>query len=126
MGVGGYDGFVALAKEVRRAQKAQAERLERRRQQVEERRNRLYATQPIDEGPVDDMACPSCGQRFSFGDNCPDCGDALVCEAMLDAERTVVREHKTLGSYPVLGLLLVGAATFLFVMGCAGFFGGCL
>lgn len=125
MGVGGQDGFIALAKEIRRARREQAERMERRRQRVEERMERLRSNQVEDTGPVDPMACPCCGQLYSFGDNCPGCGSELVCSSMLEAERSVVREHRTLGSYPALGLILVGTTIVTFVLGCATLFGAC-
>ena len=122
MGVGGQDGFIALAKEIRRARREQAERMERRRQRVEERMERLRSDVEEDTGRVDPMACPCCGTLYAFGDNCPVCGRSLVCSGMIDAELSAVREHRTLGSYPALGLILVGAATAAFGLVCIALF----
>jgi hypothetical protein len=117
VGVGGQDGFIALAKEIRRARIDQAERLERRRQRVAERRERLLARGDIAEGPVEKMACPSCLTTFGFGDNCPGCGSELVCAGLIEAARTPVRARPSLSAHPVLAALLAvficGAAVFL-------------
>ena len=29
------------------------------------------------------MACPSCGERYLFGFECPDCGTTLVSESLI-------------------------------------------
>ncbi len=106
MGVGGYDGFIALAKEVRRARRDQAERLERRRQQVDERRERLLARGEDLSGPVEGMTCPGCLRHYPFGDNCTHCGTELVCASLVGAMREPTPPRLSLSAFPALALLV--------------------
>ncbi len=112
MGVGGQDGFIVLAKEIRRAQRAQEARLERRRQQVAERRERMFEHEDELSGPIEGLGCPRCLASYGFGDNCPRCGDELVSASLVGAEREPVRRSLRLASFPVLALFLSIAIVF--------------
>ncbi len=116
MGVGGQDGFIVLAKEIRRAERAQEARLERRRQQVAERRQRLLDHEEELSGPIEGMACPGCLRHYDFGDDCPHCGTGLVCASMVGAEREPTPARHSLSSHPVLAV----ATAILLVLGSVG------
>jgi hypothetical protein len=125
MGVGGQDGFIVLAKEIRRAQRAQAERLERRRQQSAERRERLQDHEEELSGPSEGMTCPCCLSQHPFGDNCPRCGTELVSASLVGAEREPVPVRHRLSTHPVLALLVsivivLGSVAGIIMLGGAG------
>ena len=76
MGVGGFDGFKALGRQVRAQQRKVAERMNR----VKEKRR---ARPGLPDAPAEEpLACPSCGATFGFGGECPDCHVGLVGQSM--------------------------------------------
>ncbi len=105
-------GFEALAREIRRAQRRQEAMLERRRQRVQDRRERERRGARVDSGPAEGLICPRCRASYTFGDNCPTCGDELVCESWVDAACEPVRERVRLRNMPALAMLAAVVAVF--------------
>jgi uncharacterized protein YbaR (Trm112 family) len=124
MGVGGQDGFIALAKEVRRAQREQAAWLERRQERVDARRARQLDGLDRDTGPVDALVCPRCERSYPFGDNCPRCGKELVCSSVLQAEQSPTEPRRLRDRLPALSLVLACTFALLVMLCCAGAFSG--
>ena len=83
MSMGGAAAFVALARQVRQAQRQQQREHDRRRERMTRRRERLDYTREYAD--VEALVCPRCRQEYDLGAVCPECGVEFVCSSFVDS-----------------------------------------